>query len=285
MKPGLYYDVAEADYHADTTALSASGAKDLLRSPALFRYRQDNPEHSDAFDYGTAAHALVLGEGLEAVYVAPFDTWQTKAAQEERKIAHAEGLAPILPKQWLQACDMAEALAGHSFAVDLLAGGRSEVSLYAEDAETGIMRRGRIDSLRDNGFVDYKSTRTADPWAFARGSVAQYGYHISEANYRYLCTRNGIAVDWAAFIVQEKDPPYFVEVVELDAAAVERGYELMQRACRLFAHHTASGEWATTTGPYSGRDYTTVSLPRWALWDDEPQQETSDTYDITLESA
>ena len=279
----IRYDLPEADYHADTVALSASGAKTLLRSPALFRWEQDNPTQRDAFDFGSAAHALVLGAGIEAVYVAPYDDWKTKAAQEERRIAHEDGMSPILPKQWLQACDMAEALTRHTFAHELLTAGRAEVSLYAEDTETGIERRGRLDVLAADGFADYKTSKTAHPQAFARGSVAQYGYHISEANYRYLCAKNGITVEWAAFVVQEKEPPYFVEVVQLDDDAVRRGYELMQRACRLFAEHTASGDWTTATGPYTGRDFTTVSLPGWAFRDDEP--ETTDTYDITLESA
>lgn len=277
MTARIVHDLPEAKYHADTKALSASGAKLLLKAPAVFRWRQTHPEVSDNFDYGTAAHALVLGAGLEAVYVAPYDNWQTKVAQAERKIAREDGLSPILAKDWLKVCDMAEELATHSQVVELLAGGQPEVSMYAEDTDTGIMRRGRLDYLRDDGVIsDYKSTACADPHVFARASVAQYGYHISEANYRFLATRNGIEVRACALICQEKEPPYLVEVVELDQAAVSRGYELMARACRVYKRCVDTGHWPG----YTDRAFTTVSLPTWAFYDDEP-----DNTHLELESA
>ncbi len=61
--PGVY-DIPEGAYFADP-ALSCSGAKLLLppSCPALFRYRQDHPEHKDVFDFGSAAHKMVLGAG------------------------------------------------------------------------------------------------------------------------------------------------------------------------------------------------------------------------------
>lgn len=266
MTAELIEALPEADYHADKARLSASGAKRILKAPALYRHWLTTPEQGGNLDIGTAAHALILGEGMEAVYVAPFDNWQTKAAQTERDVARADGLSPVLPKQWEAVCDMADTLSQHTQAMELLADGRAEVTMYARDRATSIERRGRLDWLRDDGvIVDYKTTVSAAPWAFA-GSCAKYGYHLSEANYRYLCARNGIEVKAAALIAQEKEPPYLVEVFELDEDAVALGYRRMEEACRVLEQCQMTGEWPG----YTRRPFNTVSLPGWAFRDSDP---------------
>jgi hypothetical protein len=262
----IVWDLPEHEYHSDRKALSASGAKTLLRCPAKFRWEQEHPKESDNFDVGTAAHALVLGSGIEAVYVAPFDNWLTKAAKEEKALARANGLSPILPETWLVVCDMADALASHKEAMELLSDGHAEVTMYADDAATGVTRRGRLDWLREDGLIaDYKTTACADPQVFARASVAQYGYHISEANYRWLAAKNDIDVPAACFIVQEKEPPYLVEVIEIDTAGVGLGYQRMTEACLILARCTTTGHWPG----YTDAPFTTVSLPAWAFRDAE----------------
>jgi hypothetical protein len=262
----VLYDLPEHKYHSDTKALSASGAKTLLRCPAKYRWELEHPRESDNFDVGTAAHALVLGAGMEAVYVAPFDNWMTKAAKEEKALARESGLSPILPDTWLTVCDMADALASHTQAMEILSNGKPEVTMYATDPATGVRRRGRLDWLREDGLIaDYKTTACADPQIFARASVAQYGYHISEANYRWLAAKNDITVPAACLIVQEKEPPYLVEVVEIDMDGVELGYRRMSEACQVLARCTATGHWPG----YTDRPYTTVSLPGWAYRDDD----------------
>ncbi|MCI0689298.1 MAG: hypothetical protein L0Y54_19000, partial [Sporichthyaceae bacterium] len=67
--PGAY-DIPADEYHADTSALSASGVRTLLASPARFRYDQTHPKPpSKAFDLGHAAHKAVLGAGQDVVVV------------------------------------------------------------------------------------------------------------------------------------------------------------------------------------------------------------------------
>ena len=78
----------EATYHGDPVpggSLSSTGARKLLppSCPALFRWQQDHPVHKDVFDFGSAAHRLVLGAGPE-IALLDYDNMRTKAAQEER---------------------------------------------------------------------------------------------------------------------------------------------------------------------------------------------------------
>lgn len=258
---GFHADVPEAEYHAHAGSLSQSGAKLLLRAPALFRHEQENPTHKAVWDFGTAAHAHILGRGMEAVYVAPFDDWRTKQAQVERAIAHEDGLNPILPKDWEVVCAMADRLSEHTLAMQLLSDGLPEISAFSLDAETGVMRRGRMDWLGETILSDYKSAATCDPRAFAR-SAPDYGYDVQAAWYLDLAAELGHPAEAFAFIVQMKEPPYLVEVVELDEASVERGRRRYRRALQIFRDCTDSGVWP---GFQSPDNFTTVRVPDWAL--------------------
>lgn len=265
MTPGFHSNIDEVTYHGDRTSLSVSGAKTLLRAPALFKWQQDHPVFKAVFDVGSAAHALVLGRGMDNVYVAPFDNWQTKAAQTERKLARDDGLSPVLPAEWLTVCHMAEVLAKHRLAMDLLSEGEPEVSAYAPDETTGVMRRCRFDWLAPTILSDYKTAVTSEPNAFGR-AAASFSYHMQHAWYIDVARDLGHPAEAFAFIVQEREPPYLVSVVELEPAAVERGRELNRRALERFRDCTDSGLWP---GYLPDDTYTTVALPRWAYYDNE----------------
>ena len=268
LEPGIYDGIPEPDYHADPVpagSLSQSGAKTILRAPALYRWQRDHPVHKDVFDFGTAAHAKVLGKGAPVV-VLDFPTWQTNAAKAARDEARAKGETPLLVKDALIVDEMATALLEHRLASMLLAKGEPEVSAFAPDPATGVMRRGRVDWLSRHVITDYKTAATADPAAFGR-SAAAYGYHMQAAWYLDLFRDLGADVEAFAFIVQEKEPPYLVEVIELDERAVDRGRVLNARALERYRDCRASGVWPG----YSGRDdqSTTVDLPPWAYRDED----------------
>lgn len=262
--------VPEAEYHADRASLSVSGAKLILKAPALYRHRLDHPTTSDAFDFGTAAHALVLGAGASMEPVAA-DDWRSKTARDERDRIRAEGAVPLLTKDYQRVRDMADALSSHTLAMRLLTGGRPEVSAYAVHEPTGVLRRCRYDYLAARHATDYKTTACAEPGAFA-AACARYGYHQQAAWYLDVADALGQPLDAFAFIAQEKEPPYLVTVVELDDAAIRRGRELNDRALERFRDCTASGIWP---GYQAADTYARIALPRWAFYDDDLQEMTA----------
>lgn len=266
VKEGLHFDLPEQEYHAHEGSLSVSGAKVILKAPALFRWQQDHPVHKSVFDEGSAAHALVLGQDVESlIYVVPFDDWRTKAAQTEKKLAREMGLAPILPSTWLVVCDMAEKLAEHPVAGPLMSEGIQEVSAFGTDEPTGVLRRGRADLLREDLrlLVDYKTTRNSEPWAFAK-DAASYGYHQQHAWYVDLFRDLDIDLRSFLFVAQMSEPPYLVTVNELVADAVDRGRDLNARALERFRDCTDSGIWPGFTN-----DITPIDIPRWAYYDNQ----------------
>lgn len=260
-------DMPDAEYHQHP-ALSQSGAKLLLppSCPALFKYYRDNgrPEKR-AYDFGHLAHKMVLGVGAElAVIDAP--DYRTKAAQMERDEARAAGLIPVLRHEHDVAVQMARVLGEHPVASRLLAPGtgQAEVSLFYTDPDTGIDLRGRLDWLpfvrpgRRMIIPDYKTAVSANPADFAK-NAANYGYHMQDSWYSDAAKAKGLDDNPSfVFIVQEKNPPYLVSVIELDEPSKQLGRAQNRRAIQLFKECTETGHW-----PGYSDDVELVGLPVW----------------------
>ena len=270
--PGIY-DLPEAAYHADPVpggSLSSTGARKLLppSCPAKFRYEQDHPVHKDVFDFGSAAHKLVLGSGPR-IAVIDAANWMTKAAKEAREDARAVGSIPLLAAEYQQVQEMAAAIRAHpvaSYLFDPSRGGKPEQSMFWQDGDTGVWRRCRLDFMPPSGqrgrliIPDYKTTHHADPASIAK-SVASFGYYQQDAWYTDAVRAMGYDDDPAfVFCFQEKTPPYLVSVVQLDDEAREAGRAVNRLALEVFRDCREAGIW-----PGYSQEIELVSLPPWAL--------------------
>lgn len=287
-EPGVYEDLPPDVYHADPTpegSLSSTRARKLLAPycPAIYRWEQDNPPEKDAFDFGRAAHRVVLEGEAEIrdslIVVVESPTWQYKAAKEAKKRAHAEGKSPILAKDWQAILDMAKALAAHPTAAGLFDPdrGRPEQSLFWRDREFGVTRRCRLDFLphkqagRRLILPDYKTCAGLphpDVW---RKSAADHGYHQQAAGCLEGVQALGLDEEPAfVFVVQSKQPPYLVTLVELDETALHLGQNLNRIATRVFAECQRSGQW-----PGYDPGVHLTGLPPWYLrdFDETPEEE------------
>lgn len=269
--PGLY-DIPEDQYHLDPVpggSLSSSGAKKLLAPscPALYRWEADHPTHKNAYDLGHAAHKYVLNSGADIAEV-KYDNYLTKAAKAAKVDAYEAGLIPLLTHEHETVKEMADAIRRHPIASILFdpANGKPEQSIFWFDEEFGVMRRSRLDWLPNPSssgrliVVDYKSAASAEPNAFAR-SAANFGYHAQDDFYREAVRAVGLGDEDTAFlfVVQEKNPPYLVTVIELDAEAKQIGRDRNRRALEIYRDCSASGYW-----PGYSDEIELVSLPRWA---------------------
>jgi hypothetical protein len=262
------YDLTEDDYFSATHALSASGAKLLLppSCPAKFRWAMDNPQPpKDVFDFGSAAHKMVLGAG-PVLEVVDADSWRTNAAKDAREYARMNGRIPILTADYDRVVAMAEAILRHPLARALFDTdhGQPEQSLFWTDPGTGVPCRARLDWLPEprRGHLtipDYKTTTAAHPDPASK-AVGNYGYHIQHAHYTSGAAALGLHEDPAfVFVFQEKDPPYLVNVVQLDAAAVHSGQIACKAAAEIFRDCTAADVW-----PGYPMDVPEIPLPLWA---------------------
>lgn len=291
-QPGVY-DLDDATYHHDPVpggSLSSTGARKLLppSCPALFKHWTDNPQPpKKAFDFGHAAHKLVLGSGPDLVRI-DADDWRTKAAQQQRVEAYANGAVPLLEHEYQQVQDMADAIRQHPIAGQLFQPdrGKAEQSLFWQDQITGIWCRARLDWLPTEVpgqrmvIPDYKSTISAAPDQLAK-AVHNYGYHQQDDWYRdaVLSLRLTASEPAFVFVFQEKTAPYLVTVTQLDTDARMWGGVLNAKARDTYAECVRTGRW-----PGYADDVITTPLPVYAerQYDDA---RTRGDFDLTTDHA
>lgn len=263
--PGLHRDMTAATYHADPVpggSLSVTRAKTLLTEggPAKYRHLADHRQPPrDSFDFGHAAHKLVLGEGETLVEIDAPD-WRTRSAREARDSAREAGHVPLLSADMRRVEDMAAALAAHPLAVESLAGQR-EVSLFWRH-ESGVALRSRLDVMGEGWTSDYKSCADASTEGFTR-AVWRYGYHMQAAWYRRM--RGWVTGELLPYrlVAQEKTAPYLVSVWEPSLDYLHLGEADMDEAIRIYAECVTTGMW-----PGYPHEVQTLTPPEWAYDDD-----------------
>ena len=242
MTARIVPDMPDTTYH-QSPALSTSGAKLILKSPAHYRWAMDHPPTTTAtFNLGHAVHSLVLGSGRPVTMIQS-DDYKSKAAREERDHALTMGAIPLTRTEHAQVAAMAEAVLNHPLAAALFTDGQPELSLFTHDDVTGVELRTRPDWI-GRTIVDLKTTVNANPADFDR---IAWTYHYEQQAAWYLdeVARAGIMPDEdrLLFVNVEKSPPYLVSVTELDAEALRIGRERNREAIDTFARCIATGEW------------------------------------------
>jgi hypothetical protein len=259
-RPGIY-QIPAADYHLDPCpepSLSSSIAKKIcLDSPlhAFHDHPRLNPlterDEAEHFDIGVAAHALLL-EGSAQIAIIDAKDWRTKAAQEQRAAARAEGKTPLLVHVCQDVIRMVGALRAQ---LERHADGGAAMFTDGEAEQTIIWReddlwcRARADWLRTDPFAcdDYKTTSaSANPDQWAR-TMFNAGFDLQAAWYlRGLRAVTGERLDDPAtfrFAVQETYPPFAVSVIALNPDAMLLAEKKILYALEQWSDALASGRW------------------------------------------
>lgn len=271
------YDLPDSIYHRDplraygTESLSGSTARYLLppSTPAHYRWRMDHPTKPSAeMILGSAVHALVLETADLVIFEGA--SWNSKAGRDFLAEYNPDGdEAPILEGDVLTAKAMAHALRSHPIATKALRNGQAEQALFAQDPETGVWLRGKLDYLQPSAgdhliVTDVKTCRDASAYEFAR-AAAKLHYHVSDAHYSHLIKTLGIAKSATLiYTAVESHPPYLVSVHQISDDDMRRGEELDQLAIRTFARCLEAGQWPG----YSER-ITKLTFPAYATKSEE----------------
>ena len=262
---GIHYDMAEQDYRS-ATAIAGSDAKHILppKTPAHYAAHMAGElkrEPSKAMLLGTMAHLAVLEpKKLDTAFVEKPEGKEGDFRTKEGKEWKAKmGATPILDQDEARAVRrIRDSIAAHSAARDLLAGTKSEVSLFG-DSRNGLAIKGRVDAMKEGVLVDVKTTSAgADANAFSRQSFA-LNYHVSAAWYYYLATLNDMPPKAFYWIAVETSAPFAVAVYEIHTQALQLGFRQMTEALELIARCEDEGYW-----PGYGNEVQTLNLPAWA---------------------
>lgn len=282
-QPGLYGDLDFGTYLGDPVpdgSISVSGARTLLeQTPAIYLYETTHRRpDTAAFDMGHAAHAKVLGDGMEIAVIpdellAKDGAVSTKVAKEFIAAARERGAVPIKSDVAATVDAMAEALREHPIAGKLLepGAGAVEQSAFWIDDNFGLWRRARFDYLRQyEGRVTIVDFKTADDLTdrALQGAIARYGY--AQQHPWYCDAAKGLGLDddpRFLFVFQSKTAPYLVRVIELPEIWVEIGRRRNMRALEIYVECRATGQW-----PGYPNDIENLEPPAWVFWAEEDEE-------------
>lgn len=290
--PGVYHGVPAREYH-QWEALNASAMGDILRSPAHFRFKRDNPtEATPSMKLGSAAHAALLEpEKFGDVYVVPTKCQGLTKAQgvcrntgtkltdagwlcgihgKGRPPSHGPEVELLDPDDAIMAFAMSDAVNAHPVAGELLEKALPkwrEVSFVWIDPETGCMCKARLDAvsfMRTGLFLlDLKTTTDARLETFRR-HFHDRAYYRQSAHYIDAVTADssGIVepIQGAVIIVAENEPPHGIMVYTVAEEDLLQGAIECERARRLYAECTKSGVWPG----YPADDNMSITLPPYA---------------------
>lgn len=248
--------MSNKQYHA-AEGLSKSMMDKINKSPAHFKYSQDNPEdQTEAMLLGSLLHTLVLEPKLlkKEYAVMPAIDRRTNAG----KAAYAEflelnvGKTVITEEQLEQASKWADAIKNHPRVKVLMRPktGQNEISIFWNDKQTGELCKARLDRVVDDYIIDIKTASSAQPDDFQRKAY-ELGYHRQAYWFCEAFEQEfGRQPAGFLFITVEKTPPYnvvvyaatefFIEVGGIDSRKLLNTYHECKKTNNWFGYDGAN---------------------------------------------
>ena len=258
--------MTNSDYRK-AEGVSSSELKQMVKSPAHYRYWKDNPDDTDtpALLFGRACHKYVLEtyDFYKEFAVAPNVDRRNKEGKElwNKFVAESEGKDVITEEQFEVIDAMRNAMLATPF-VSKLINGEHEVSLFWTDEDTGIKCKCRPDSLNDKLkiVVDYKTCDNAETQHFMRKAI-DLGYDL-QASYYLDGVKATTGLDCIfVFIAQEKKPPYAVNILQADDVFIRSGRQLYKDMLATYKECTETGNWWGYLG--AENQINTLGVPKW----------------------
>ena len=246
MKPGIYTSdqLSNSNYHSGA-GISCTGLKKIAVSPA--HYKHGEFKQTASMFTGSATHSAILEPDLFAKQYVTLPSGKDRRSAEYKSFCAEYGTDNVLvSSDAYQIKMMQQAVQKNSKARQWLyeEEGQNELSVYAEDPETGVLVRCRFDRLLNRGFSpDLKTTVDASPRGFSN-AIAKYGYAFQAAFYMdtyYWAT--GQRLEGFGFVAAESKAPYNVMCYRLDDESIEIGRSQYRAALNKYAECLESGVW------------------------------------------
>lgn len=261
--------MTEREYN-DLDAVRRTDLWRIMDSPEKYLYGiQNREEPTPALLFGAAAHKMVLEpDTFFAEYaVSPTVDRRTKAGREQYEAfcAESSGKTIISEGDLTTIRAMAEKLRNTPLTKALLQGEHESVFMWT-DQDTNLMCKTRLDCLtKYEGrltVVDYKTAASAKSEAFNQ-SMFKNGYHMQAFMYTEAVMQAQKLSERPdfVFIVQEKKPPYAVNVIQVTDDVMMAGQDAFRECIGTLKECLDTGYFWGYNGRYNEPNDT--FLPGW----------------------
>lgn len=258
-----------ATYHADTSAISASGLKLFMRSPAHYYAAYLDPnrverKQTPAMRLGTATHCAILEpERFNAEYTVMPEGLDRRTTAGKQAYADllASGAEILSADEMAQVMNMACAFRDNKISRAMFYRPHSvEHSIYATINGVSCKCRPDLITVYELMVMDVKTTSDASPEGFGK-SAWNLGYHVQAAFYRrVISAATGTTPDFV-FGCVESDRPHLVAYYSVPQYLLDYADGLIDCALERYAECLASGIWP---GYVSEIEMQELSVPGFA---------------------
>ncbi len=291
-KPGIYYDVTDADYRA-LDAVNQSQLKMFAKSARAAKYATEFPRDSSAFKLGRAADTLLFKPAefdelfveYAGSYLKDGKTWtenRSGAGWAAFKKEH-EGKRQILTDdEAKEARCIARACHQHQVAAGLLVDGKAHTVVLWNDELTGLLCKAQLDYWQPDAMRvnDVKTARDVEPRAWGAASF-KFGYHVQAAFYiDGLSTALDLAPEDFTFtdIAIEKSMYPDVVCYEVSRELIAYGRHQYRGWIQRYAKCKESGHWPGI----AETSFMTTETPAWVRDDVEAAALYAETYNRAM---
>lgn len=244
------------EYHMDKGIPSCSMLKSALISPAHYLEAiRPNQNSSDAKDYGTVLHMLVLEPNTQNQVVALYpgilgtdsDSKAFKKANPGRICMSMSEFAQIeIAAQKL----LNSTFRGRAFR-HFVEEGEPETTIYYSDPILEMPCRIRIDLAHPEFNFDLKTTRRCSPVAFMRDAIdMDYDMQAYMYSLGRLLFEGGTDPKPFVFVAQESSAPNSTFFFPCDGSVLENGRKKYSRALGNISACTKVDSWPSPGGEY-----------------------------------
>lgn len=250
--------MTEKEYRSHP-AISRSELWRIHESPEKFKWYKDHPQPATpSLLFGQVVHKLLLEpDTFDTEFaISPDVDRRTKAGREEyaRFCEENFGKTVVETADYSKAFDMVAKVRNTPIAAELL-DGQHELPLFWTDEDTGEECKCRLDCLTetDSGLVivDYKTASDARTDVF-NGSIYKYGYFFQAAMYSEgaMNALNLTERPQFVFIVQEKTPPYSINVVSITEDVMLYGLDTFRELLGVYHSCKLTDYWFGYNGVF-----------------------------------
>ncbi len=238
--------LSNLEYHSDTTHLSSSSLKLLLKSPQEFykKYilKEGTNEEKDVFSEGSFVHSLILEPETVSTGYAIFAGMRKQGKEWETFKQENAGKILLSAPQVVRCERLAKAHGALKVSTELVRGGFAEHALTAELQSVKCKMRADYINIDKSYIADVKTTSMPSDVELFRQTITQYGYDLSAALYCKIAEANFNKPFAFYFIVLSKADNQ-CNVYKLSEASANVGYVKVIEALQLYKQCIKTGVW------------------------------------------
>lgn len=284
-EPGLYRNVPIERYHSDPGlfngefSISSTGLKAIARRPLEYwrtshynPFRKE-PKSTDAFEFGKAAHMLILGEdGFSERYALQPDTYINSKGVESawnynsnvcrswRDEMRMSGRSIITNSEIEAIREIANSLRQKTLVQEGILNGLIERSVFHKIGSIWVRVRPDVWPRYGGDFVDFKTAASVDDESLSK-ALYETGNYIQAGLTRWVVRElfGDDAFSSFTFAYAEKSEPFDVRFKQLDQEDLDLGELQARRAFDILEHCIQSGEWPGYDGHEDDVTWTRMS--------------------------